>query len=86
MGNELISAHQFSSNHRKQILKSTDCGCFYCLEIFKPAEIVEWVDDDDKGEGQTVICPKCGIDSVIGSESGYPIETEFLKKMKNHWF
>ena len=32
------------------------------------------------------ICPKCGIDSVIGSASGYPIEHSFLMKMREFWF
>jgi len=33
-----------------------------------PNEIQDWTDD-----GDTALCPKCGIDSVIGSVSGYPI-------------
>jgi hypothetical protein len=36
--------------------------------------------------GQTAICPRCGIDSVIGDESGYPVTREFLAAMKAHWF
>ncbi len=91
MKKDNITAHNCSSNHREQILKSDICGCFYCLNIFHPKEIIEWVDEgDEKGkqntEGQTALCPKCGIDSVLGSASGYPIEKEFLSKMKEHWF
>jgi hypothetical protein len=26
------------------------------------------------------------FDSVIGSISGYPIQREFLSKMRDHWF
>jgi hypothetical protein len=37
-------------------------------------------------EGQTALCPKCGIDAVIGSASGYPISREFLAEMHRHWF
>jgi len=86
-----ITAHKCSINHREQVLKSDICGCFYCLSIFQPKEITEWVDNwDENGEetqeGKTAICPKCGIDSVLGSGSGYPIEKEFLKRMKEHWF
>lgn len=50
-------------------------------EVFPPSEIEDWTDDDD-----TALCPKCGIDSVIGSVSGYPIERQFLQKMHDHWF
>ena len=76
-----IGAHEWSSYHRKTLRESDVCGCFYCLEVFPPSEIEDWIDDDD-----TALCPKCGIDSVIGSVSGYPIEREFLKKMHDHWF
>jgi len=76
-----ISAHLWSSYHREIIRDSKVCGCFQCLELFPPSEIAEWTDDDD-----TALCPKCGIDSVIGSVSGYPIEREFLMKMRDHWF
>ena len=79
---DYITAHQFSSNHREKLLKDSTCGCFYCLSIFSPAEIEEWVEDTDG----TAICPHCGIDSVIGEGSGYPITKEFLSKMRNHWF
>lgn len=80
-----IAAHKHSSNHRQEILSSGMCGCFYCLEIFNTSEINEWT-DDEYGVSQTALCPKCGIDSVIGSSSGYPITLEFLQKMRVHWF
>jgi hypothetical protein len=32
------------------------------------------------------MCPKCGIDSVIGNRSGYPIDKAFLEAMRSHWF
>jgi hypothetical protein len=79
-------AHQHSSNHRKVVLESDECGCFYCLSVFKPTEIEEWVDEDDNGIGQTAICPRCGIDSVIGNKSGVPIKKDFLKAMQVFWF
>ena len=67
------------------------CGCFYCRETFPPSEIVYWVYDNPdvegiSSEGTTALCPRCGIDSVIGSRSGYPITTEFLEAMNGHWF
>jgi len=45
------------------------------------------VDDDPPGEtGKTAVCAKCGIDSVIGELSGFPITPEFLEKMNRCWF
>lgn len=74
-------AHKHSSRHREEILSSANCGCFYCLSIFEPQSIKEWVD-----HGQTALCPKCGIDSILGSNSGFPINMEFLMEMRKHWF
>jgi hypothetical protein len=76
-----VTAHGRSSGHRAEIDGSGVCGCFYCLARFAPAEITEWVDTDT-----TALCPRCGIDSVIGSASGYPITAEFLARMRAHWF
>ncbi|POP71635.1 cytoplasmic protein [Pseudomonas syringae] len=78
---DVISAHQLCKNHRVQIEASDRCGCFYCLGVFSPVEITEWVDLDT-----TALCPKCGIDSVIGSASSAPVSPEFLSKMNEYWF
>lgn len=79
---DLVFAHKFSSNHKAQLQRDKKCGCFYCLRIFDPAEIVDWIDD----VSGTAVCPYCGIDAVIGESSGYPINAEFLKEMKQRWF
>lgn len=77
----LQDAHRQSSKHRAQIEKSDQCGCFYCLKTFSPSDIREWWDD-----GQTAVCPDCGIDSVLGSASGYPLTADFLGEMHKHYF
>ena len=79
--NKVVLAHKHSSHHREELERSESCGCFYCLAVFKPDEIQEWID-----EGSTALCPKCSIDSVIGSASGYPIDEKFLAEMERHWF
>ena len=79
---DFIKAHEFSSNHKARLLQDETSGCFYCLAIFKPQEIEDWVADISG----TAICPYCGIDSIIGESSGFPITKEFLKKMKSYWF
>lgn len=77
-----VLAHSHSTRNRQEIGQSTSCGCFHCRAIFPPTEVVEWVDEGD----QTALCPCCGIDSVIGSASGYPITSAFLGRMRKHWF
>jgi hypothetical protein len=76
-----IAAHKHCIYHRAELGRSEICGCFYCLSTFPPSEILEWID-----EGQTAVCPKCPVDSVLGSASGYPITKEFLQRMHDHWF
>lgn len=78
---DIIAAHKMSSCHRKLLSESTKCGCFYCLSIFDYEKIIEWIDYDD-----TAMCPSCGIDSVIGSASGYSITEAFLSTMRKYWF
>jgi hypothetical protein len=84
---DLEYAHQACTNHRQQVLASERCGCFYCLKIFKPEARTEWTDTHmEDGIGTTAFCPRCGIDAVIGSASGYPIELGFLRRMRRYWF
>jgi hypothetical protein len=76
-----------SSNHRKSILASTRCGCYYCCTLFEPADIEEWIDEtEDGGRGQSALCPNCGIDAVIGDALGAPITIDVLKKLKSTQF
>jgi hypothetical protein len=83
----LVDAHRHSTLHDVEIVSSAICGCFHCGEIYTPAEITDWLDDRIEGkEGRTALCPRCGIDSVIGSASGFPINAAFLEAMRNHWF
>ncbi|HSN91179.1 MAG TPA: hypothetical protein VLS93_08110 [Anaeromyxobacteraceae bacterium] len=83
---DLETAHRRSSNHRAEVLSSESCGCFYCCSVFHPTEIEDWVDEDRAGAGQTALCPRCGIDSVIGSNAGIPLTQEFLSRTKAYWF
>ena len=82
----ILKAHEHSSNHRPEIEQSELCGCFYCCETFEAREIAEWIDENAQGIGQCALCPRCGIDSVIGSHSGFPINQSFLQEMKQYWF
>ena len=33
----------------------------------------------------TAVCPYCGKSTVIGKSSEYPLDKEFLTKMKEYW-
>jgi len=81
-GGRVVAAHPHCANHRAEVEGSSSVGCFYCCETFPASEIEEWVD-----EGKTAMCPRCGIDSVIGETSGFPVnDRTFLKQMNEFWF
>jgi uncharacterized paraquat-inducible protein A len=78
----MANAHGHSIRHRQEIEESGMCGCFSCEAAFPPAEIREWTDN-----GQTALCPRCGIDALIGDRSGFPATNPaFLEAMNRHWF
>lgn len=76
-----MNPYEYSANHRVQVLNSAFCGCFHCLTIFQPSEIIEWCD-----KAQTAICPHCNIDAIIGSGSGHKITDEFLNELNQQYF
>ena len=78
---DLIYAHQLCNSNQEKLKDAQVCGCFYCLRIFDPKEIV-WEDEED----HTAMCPYCGIDSVLPESATLPITKAFLKKMHEFWF
>ena len=79
--NDIVNAHVCSSYNRKQLSKVDLCGCFYCLKKFNPKLIVEWCDN-----GETAICPFCGIDSILYDCKTYPVTDKLLEEMNKYWF
>ena len=79
---QLERAHKFSSNHRHLLENSAVCGCFHCGEMFTSDEITSWIDND-----QTALCPVCGIDSILPSNTGkFELCPIFLSKMYERFF
>ena len=80
---DYMAAHGSSYNNRKEVLRSGACGCFHCGQIYSSRLIGTWAPG---AEGETAVCPFCGVDSVIGDASGLPITKEFLGEMHDYWF
>jgi len=78
---EYEKASRHSMNNREALENDKQCGCYHCIAIFSPQEVIEWTD-----EGETALCPHCEVDSIIGESSGYPITGEFLQSMDNFAF
>jgi hypothetical protein len=60
-----------------QLRSSELFGCFYCQSVFDGEEF--------NYEGGWPECPRCGMEYVIGSDSGLPIERRFLAAVKDFW-
>ena len=70
------AALNHAANHRSELVESKHCGCFFCFRTFPVSEIRIWID-----KNQTALCPRCGIDAVIGTASGFVIDDPFLRKL-----
>ena len=73
LNRSFIEAHKHCTNNMEELKNSKMCACFYCFEVYEPKEILEdkdamWLDES------TACCAKCGIDSVIGDASGFPVQ------------
>ncbi len=71
---------KYSKNNKNDIEKSQKCACYFCLETFDPKQIKDWIDS-----GQTAMCPKCKIDSVL-ADSVVDWDRDFLNKANEYWF
>jgi hypothetical protein len=75
--------------HEDSILKSKNCGCFHCVEIYPSTDIVEWMDESEtcpRGKGKTAVCPRCGIDSVLPDFTVPGLDIAMLKLMHSEYF
>ena len=87
----LKAAHKHTIYHRSEIESSTVCACYYCGYQFDPRDPqlqLSYTDiNNSKGLDETVLCPMCGIDCVLGDASGYPVaEPGFVQAMSTYWF
>ena len=71
-----------SSHNRPAIISAKTVGCYFCLRIYPRKEITEWTD-----QGNTAICPHCGIDAVLASGVyGFTVSPAMLKALAQFWF
>lgn len=78
---DYVRAEAHAAGHRQEIEQSRLCGCYYCLAMFAPAAIDEWLSEVD-----APLCPECGTDAVIGDASGFAVSRDFLQLMQVYWF
>jgi hypothetical protein len=72
--------YEHSRLNRQFMTPGVVCRCFYCLRTFSSEQIGRWVDD-----GNTALCPHCGIDSVLSS-SADPLSDSLIQQLHTAYF
>ena len=77
---QLNRLHAYCSHNKELDIISKTCYCFYCKEKYDSKEVIEYIDD-----GQTALCPKCGVDTVL-PDSIEEVNEEVIDEMNEYWF
>lgn len=80
---EASRLHRHTHANAAELENSESCGCVACERIFAPDQVVSWIPGP---EGDTAVCPFCGVDAVVGSASGIPITASVLARAHARWF
>ena len=76
----LDNAPKLAINNKIFLNKAKYISCYHCLnQEIKFVDIKIFVDN-----GKTGLCPKCGIDSLIGTDD--LVDENFLKEIQTKWF
>lgn len=78
---KLKDAHLHTFGNRSEIDRSKTCYCLSCQTIFKPEEVTDYADG-----GETVICPYCDVDAVLGDGCGFKLADDLLDSLHNKYF
>ncbi len=54
----LEAAHTCSQNNMRALKQDSLCGCFYCLRVFAPSEITEWIVEDNEWNSGLSVLPQ----------------------------
>ena len=73
--------HTYSTHNRELIEASDRCYCFYCKSVMDSRDVKDYIDN-----GQTALCPKCDIDSIIPDGIEEDVNEEIIDEMNQYWF
>ena len=80
----LQSYRAHSKNNEVEILRSTKCGCYFCEGIYSARKVSDW--SQEEGGVSSAVCPRCGMNTVIGDASGVPLTKAVLKEMNEAFY
>lgn len=68
-------APRYAFQNRQDVQRSEKVGCWHCIQIYNANEVKDYTDN-----GETAICPKCGIDAVLPT-ADLELTEEILQKI-----
>ena len=77
---DIPHAAQLAFKNKLAIKASNKVGCYHCKKIYEAKEVTQFTD-----KGETAICPKCGIDAVLG-DAAVTLDEQVLQHMSGYWF
>lgn len=69
-----------ADGHYERANPDAICGCYNCQRIFSFKEIEDFWDD-----GETPVCPGCGMDTVVIESADMSITAERLSELRQRW-
>lgn len=76
----LQRAYEHSKLNRRFMSQGTVCRCFHCLGEFPAERISHWTD-----QGETALCPVCGVDAVLSSQAD-PLSETLIGQLRHTYF
>ena len=80
---ELHETHKRCIANKEQLMAAQRAACFYCLKIFEPSEISNWVDDLPS---QSAVCPHCHVYAVLADDGRSAFTPELLNALNHQYF
>ena len=77
----LSTLHTYTLKNKSLIEKSKICYCYHCKNKILVEDIVDYLD-----EGETAVCPKCNVDSLIPDCIDEEITDKVIDDMNRYWF
>ena len=82
----LEAAHEHCFGNEPEIRASQQACCIACAKPFWARLATEGIEQSGR-DHLTLCCPVCGFDSVIGDQSGYPVDDgAFMAAMNRQYF
>ena len=78
---QLKKLHAYSSHNRDFITTANKCYCFYCKAIVDRYKRNDYTDD-----GQTALCPKCGMGALLPDSIEESLDEQLVSEMNEYWF